>query len=141
MSRKGAKVQRSDRGSAVAKTMADSSRRVASGEEDLEDLRDLNDAIVRNAGKPGIPWAKVNPYLLGGITVTQRNYQDLVGGRVIDENRATWGPHLGLGLEFNLSQQTSLSLDARYLAALNLQPDDAARSGAVQGNLGLNFYF
>jgi len=24
--------------------------------EDLEDLRDLNAAIERNAGKPGIPW-------------------------------------------------------------------------------------
>lgn len=24
--------------------------------EDIEDLRELNDAIVRNAGKPGIPW-------------------------------------------------------------------------------------
>jgi cell division protein FtsB len=24
--------------------------------EDLEDLRDLNEAIARNKGKPGIPW-------------------------------------------------------------------------------------
>ena len=24
--------------------------------EGLEDLRELNDAITRNAGKPGIPW-------------------------------------------------------------------------------------
>ena len=88
-----------------------------------------------------IPWAKVNPYLLGGITVTQRNYQDTVHGQEIDENRATWGPHVGLGLEFNLSQHTSLNFDARYLSALNLQPDDAARPGAFQANMGLNFYF
>jgi hypothetical protein len=27
--------------------------------EDLEDLRDLNAAITRNAGKPGIPWDQV----------------------------------------------------------------------------------
>jgi hypothetical protein len=26
--------------------------------EGLEDLRELNDAIARNAGKPGIPWAQ-----------------------------------------------------------------------------------
>jgi len=26
--------------------------------EDLEDLRELNDAVARNAGKPGIPWAQ-----------------------------------------------------------------------------------
>ncbi len=27
--------------------------------EDLEDLRDLNAAIERNTGKPGIPWNEV----------------------------------------------------------------------------------
>ena len=27
--------------------------------EDLEDLRDLNTAIERNAGKAGIPWSEV----------------------------------------------------------------------------------
>ena len=26
--------------------------------EGLEDLRELNDAIARNAGKPGSPWAQ-----------------------------------------------------------------------------------
>jgi hypothetical protein len=30
--------------------------RLRSRVEDLEDLRELNDAIARNAGKPGIPW-------------------------------------------------------------------------------------
>jgi hypothetical protein len=27
--------------------------------EDLEDLRDLNVAIERNSGKPGVPWSEV----------------------------------------------------------------------------------
>jgi hypothetical protein len=31
--------------------------------EDLEDLRDLNAAIERNAGKPGIPWNEVKKEL------------------------------------------------------------------------------
>jgi hypothetical protein len=31
--------------------------------EDLEDLRDLNEAIVRNAGKPGTPWSEVKKEL------------------------------------------------------------------------------
>ncbi len=31
--------------------------------EDLEDLRDLNAAIERNAGKPGTPWEKVKKEL------------------------------------------------------------------------------
>jgi hypothetical protein len=30
--------------------------RLRSRVENLEDLRELNDAIARNAGKPGIPW-------------------------------------------------------------------------------------
>ena len=31
--------------------------------EDLEDLRDLNTAIERNRGKPGIPWNQVKKEL------------------------------------------------------------------------------
>jgi hypothetical protein len=31
--------------------------------EDLEDLYELDEAIKRNAGKPGIPWAKVKKEL------------------------------------------------------------------------------
>ena len=31
--------------------------------EDLEDLRDLEEAIVENLGKPLIPWEQVKPEL------------------------------------------------------------------------------
>lgn len=31
--------------------------------EDLEDLRDLNEAIARNEGKPGTPWEQVRKEL------------------------------------------------------------------------------
>ena len=31
--------------------------------ESLEDLRTLNEAIARNGGKPGIPWAQVKAEL------------------------------------------------------------------------------
>jgi cell division protein FtsB len=31
--------------------------------EDLEDLRELNAAIARNDGKPGVPWAQVKKEL------------------------------------------------------------------------------
>ena len=33
-------------------------RRLRKRVEDLEDLRDLNAAIERNAGKPGVPWSQ-----------------------------------------------------------------------------------
>ena len=88
-----------------------------------------------------MPWARVNPYLVAGLTVTQRNVQDKVGPTFVEENRAAVGPHIGLGIDFNLSEHTSLSLDGRYLAYANIEPNDAARAGALQGNLGLNFSF
>ena len=31
--------------------------------EDLEDLRDLNAATIRQAGKPGVPWAQARKEL------------------------------------------------------------------------------
>jgi len=31
--------------------------------EDLEDLRDLNAAVTRNAGKPGTPWVQARKVL------------------------------------------------------------------------------
>jgi hypothetical protein len=31
--------------------------------EEIENLRDLNNAIARNKGKPGIPWAQVKKEL------------------------------------------------------------------------------
>ena len=34
-------------------------RRLRRRVEDLEDLRDLNASIERNAGKPGVSWAQV----------------------------------------------------------------------------------
>jgi len=34
--------------------------------EDLEDLRELEEAKVRNAGRPGIPWEQVKAELIEG---------------------------------------------------------------------------
>ncbi len=38
-------------------------RRLRGRVEDLEDLRDLDAAIKRNAGKPGIPWQEAKKEL------------------------------------------------------------------------------
>jgi hypothetical protein len=37
--------------------------RLRSRVEELEDLRDLNTAVARNQGKPGVPWAKAKAAL------------------------------------------------------------------------------
>jgi hypothetical protein len=47
-------------------TLRGLSRKVAllrSRIEDLEDLRDLSAAVVRNRAKPGVPWAKARQKL------------------------------------------------------------------------------
>jgi hypothetical protein len=31
--------------------------------EDLEELRELNSAVIRNAGKPGVPWEQAKAEL------------------------------------------------------------------------------
>ena len=41
--------------------------------EELEDLRDLNAAIARNKGKPGIPWEKARADLGLGRTTNGRS--------------------------------------------------------------------
>jgi hypothetical protein len=37
--------------------------RLRSRVKELEDLRDLNAAVVRNQGKPGVPWDKAKTVL------------------------------------------------------------------------------
>lgn len=87
------------------------------------------------------PWSRVNPYVLGGLTFTDRNLnQPLVGGTFQTED-SLWGPHAGVGLEFGLGKSASLNLDARFIGYVNKGIDDPARAGAVQANAGLNFYF
>lgn len=47
----------------TVKQIQDDLRRLRRRVEDLEDLRDLNAAIERNAGKAGAPWDRVKKEL------------------------------------------------------------------------------
>ncbi|MFN7145976.1 MAG: outer membrane beta-barrel protein, partial [Myxococcota bacterium] len=89
----------------------------------------------------GMPWTKVNPYVLAGVTVTGREVQDNVGFTTITQSSTLWGPHAGLGIEFGVGQKASVNFDARYTGYLNKPEDDITIPGALQGNMGLNFYF
>lgn len=89
-----------------------------------------------------VPWSKVNPYALAGLTLTNRNIQDDTGDRAtVTSDASMWGPHVGLGIEFGLSDKTSLNFDGRWMGYLNRPEGDPAYPGAFQGNMGLNFYF
>jgi len=87
------------------------------------------------------PWTRFNPYFLGGVTYTNRNIQDSVGQQFVDDAHPYWGPHLGIGLEIGLGKAVSLNGDIRGIGYLNDGGSDLVRQGAVQSNLGLNFYF
>ncbi|MBM4369971.1 MAG: outer membrane beta-barrel protein [Deltaproteobacteria bacterium] len=87
------------------------------------------------------PWTKVNPYVLAGVTVTDRNIDQSLAGGTFQTDEALWGPHGGLGLEFGLGKDVSLNFDARWIGYVNKEETDPAVPGAFQGNMGLNFYF
>lgn len=57
------KTKRPARAHATLKRVSAEVARLRARVEDLEDLRDLNDAITRNAGKSGIPWEKAKKEL------------------------------------------------------------------------------
>ncbi len=88
------------------------------------------------------PWSRVSPYVLAGVTMTDRNIaQPSVFGQTFATEQDLWGPHGGLGIEFGLGKTASLNFDARFIGYVNKPEDDPARAGAVQANMGLNFYF
>lgn len=84
------------------------------------------------------PGRIVSPYLSAGYTWTSVR-SDLSAGTT----ERLRGPHGGLGLEVALGRAMGLGVEGRYTHYGTL--DDVSlggqRAGALQGNLGMNFYF
>ena len=93
----------------------------------------------------GMPWAAVSPFALVGVTWTNRNYDDTyfdgVSQQTVQVNDQLFGPHLGVGLEFNVSESTSLNFEAKSISYLNVGPQDPSITGSLQGTMGLNLHF
>jgi hypothetical protein len=88
------------------------------------------------------PWTRVSPYVLAGVTVTDRNiHQPLAGASDLETDASLWGPHAGVGIEFALGENVGLDFDARFIGYVNKPASDPSAAGAFQGNMGLNFYF
>ncbi|MBN2800111.1 MAG: outer membrane beta-barrel protein [Deltaproteobacteria bacterium] len=83
------------------------------------------------------PWAKVSPYVLGGLTYTERSV-DAAG---LASEQGLVGPHVGAGLEFALGDSLALDLDARYVSYLNVAPMDPTVPLALQTSAGLVIHF
>ncbi|MFZ5482573.1 MAG: outer membrane beta-barrel protein, partial [Myxococcota bacterium] len=106
-----------------------------------QDTERINQPLQASVQLFAAPWSRVNPYVLAGVTINQRNVQDTVGPFFVDQDQALWGPHGGLGLEVNVGKKVSVNGDVRYVGYLNVPDEDLTRPGAFQANLGLNFYF
>ncbi len=87
------------------------------------------------------PWTRFNPYVLAGVTYTNRNVQDDIGQAFVDNDHPVWGPHLGVGLELGIGKNWSVNGDLRGIGYLNDGGEDLMRQGATQANLGVNRYF
>ena len=57
------------------------------------------------------------------------------------EEDALWGPHGGIGVDLGVGDRASVNFDVRGIGYLNSGPDDPSTPGAVQANMGFNFYF
>jgi hypothetical protein len=81
------------------------------------------------------PWTRVSPYATAGYTWTT-----LTDGARSGQVK---GPHAGLGLELALGESAALGLEGRYThyGDFDQLPRNTTSAGALQGTLGLNFYF
>ena len=85
------------------------------------------------------PWGRVQPYVLGGLSVNERNIDDAMytsrGTPTVRADDPLWGPHAGAGIEFAFGKRAALDLEARYVGWMNDR--EASLPGALQ--TGANF--
>lgn len=76
------------------------------------------------------PWARVQPYVLGGLSVNERSLDDAYfagpgQAAVVSTKDTLFGPHAGAGVEFAFGKRAALDLEARYVGWLNDRTDAA----------------
>ncbi|MFT7522018.1 MAG: hypothetical protein ACI9MC_004170, partial [Kiritimatiellia bacterium] len=63
------------------------------------------------------PWGKIQPYVLGGLTVNKRNIDDAFNGtdgpQLLQTQDTLWGPHAGAGVELAFGKRAALDLELR----------------------------
>jgi hypothetical protein len=92
-----------------------------------------------------VPWATVSPYALAGVTWTTRtiddSYFDGVTQNSVQIEDELFGPHIGFGVELNMSESASINFEARSIGYLNVAKDDPSLPSSLQGTMGLNLHF
>ncbi|MEC7947029.1 MAG: outer membrane beta-barrel protein [Myxococcota bacterium] len=83
------------------------------------------------------PWTRVSPYLSAGYTWTNRSAGPGGGQEQVK------GPHAGVGLELAIGESAAIGAEGRYshYGQLDNISANLQRAGALQGTLGMTFYF
>ena len=90
------------------------------------------------------PWKRVSPYVMGGLTFTDRDIHDDVFNNgfvgTVTTTAPKFGPHMGLGAEFALGKSIALDIEARYTPYLN-PTSDATTNHSLQTSAGILVHF
>ncbi len=106
-----------------------------------EDSARVQEPLQASAQLHAFAWSRVSPYVLAGVTMTDREIAQPLARGDLDTSDSLWGPHAGVGIEFAIGEKVALDFDARFVGYVNKPADDPSRAGAVQANMGLEFYF
>jgi opacity protein-like surface antigen len=105
----------------------------------------IHEPVQASVNLYAFPWSRVSPYATVGVTQTGRDVQDTWFDGLTEQTTTTqqtvFGPHAGLGVEFALGSTAALDLETRYISYLDVEEGDPSASSAVQGTMGLKFYF
>jgi opacity protein-like surface antigen len=105
----------------------------------------VHEAVQASVNLYAFPWTRVSPYVTLGVTQTGRDVQDTwfdgLTEQTTTSEQTVFGPHAGLGVEFAMGSAAALDLEARYISYLDVEEGDPSASSAVQGTMGLKFYF
>ena len=110
-----------------------------------DDTERINRPLQASAQLYAFPWTRVSPYFTAGLTWNNRTindtfYDGLVTREVTAED-TLFGPHAGLGVEFAVGENAAINFEGRYIGFVDVDLDDPSAPSAMQGNMGLSFYF
>ena len=107
----------------------------------------INNPLQASVNLYAFPWSRVSPYGTVGLTWNSRQindtYTDDFTGQttVATVEDTLFGPHAGLGMQFAIGDNAALNFEGRFVNYLGVEVDDPSVPNAVQGSMGLNFYF
>lgn len=107
----------------------------------------INNPLQTSVNVYAFPWTRVSPYATVGLTWNNRQINDdyydddSMEYTVVSQQDTLFGPHAGLGMEFAIGDSAALNFEGRYVSYLNMDDADISAPNAVQGTMGLSFYF